>query len=497
MTPATRLAAAAALSALAVASACDSSISDTSIGALEPDIVVDPQVLEYGWVEEGQEKVETLVVTNAGQGSLRLEGLSFEADAAEFYALEGISTEDLPLVISAEDSVLEIPISFAPDRGQYGPATLLVESDDPDTPAIEVTLKGNTGIPYASIVAESAGTVAHSWYIAGDHGKTGMDADLGDARDLDWDGGASGKFNLDPHLDLALSFPPAAPGAPRTYTLYTRTNAGSYLSEEWDPGEDVRLRFSADLDGDGLLDLVGSDPDPAYEGGANPGTRIWWMKGTSAQTDTYVRFAPAEHFGDIADLASPGARVIWPTSARDTDPPSASDGARSPDLLFGVIRSGAGETELWWLRNDGAGGLVEPVQVGVLPGVATFVEGVDFLPGAEIDLMWSTAGDPGEVLVAPGNGDGTFDLSAAATVADLDEEAEGPESGWPDLLGTGATRFGDENSLETLAVAIPLATGSYGLITLVTDNAGGGEIWPIGDSLPGGRIVVPDDHPRP
>ncbi len=465
---------------------------DFGVTDLEPDISADPQVLEFGWVEEGDENIQSLLVTNAGQGSLLLNSLILSDGAEVAYTISNIAEGDLPLVVDPETGTTEIAVAFSPPRGEFGPQTLTIESDDPDTSTLNITLKGNSGIPYRNVVAQSNGTVGHNWYIAGATGRTGMDLDLEDARDLDWDGGAVALFNQDNNLDIALSFP----GSPRSYTLYTRTNAGLYLSQEWDPGTDLALRFAADVDLDGVMDLIGSDPDPAYEGGSNPGTMVYVARGTSSPEDAQASFAPADPLLDLGDLVGPGDRLVWPTSARDLDASSDPNAPRQPDLLFGVIPQGVAETDLYWFASQGDGTFAPAVLVGTLPEPASFLEGLDWLPGYTVDLLWGSAADPGQIRSASGVGDGTFALDAAVDILDFDEGVESDNAAWPDRLWSGSTRFGDDAVLESVAVAIP-GEGGWDLQLLITDEAGGGEGWLVTDTLPRGEILVSDDHTRP
>jgi hypothetical protein len=104
----------------------------------EPDILVSPSSIDFGFLEVGQQAAYTEIVRiqNLGEGSLNLGALELQPVDAPFEA----GLLGAPLV-EAGGSV-DLELSFDPQQHGEFEATLSIASDDPDTPSASVALQG-------------------------------------------------------------------------------------------------------------------------------------------------------------------------------------------------------------------------------------------------------------------------------------------------------------------------------------------------------------------
>lgn len=110
-----------------------------------PDIVVDASVLDFGTVRAGETAEATLGVTNAGDADLALE-LPVLQDPYGAYAMSVPETATLAPGASAT-----LVLTFAPDASGTQTGSLLVRSDDPDEPSLEIALIGTAADPATAI----------------------------------------------------------------------------------------------------------------------------------------------------------------------------------------------------------------------------------------------------------------------------------------------------------------------------------------------------------
>lgn len=108
---------------------------DPGIKALQPDIVVTPEVLDFGQVVEAYSGSGTVEIINAGQGALKLDEVSLSGDTDVFVL--GAATDEIP-----GDSRFPLPITFLPQAPLPYTATLTIHSNDPDQDVLSVTLTG-------------------------------------------------------------------------------------------------------------------------------------------------------------------------------------------------------------------------------------------------------------------------------------------------------------------------------------------------------------------
>ena len=105
-----------------------------------PDISVQTNALNFGQVTIGEEKTETLTITNVGDGDLTITDVSAD-DSAFSVAIGG----GLPASVKPGDSI-DADVTFAPGTVKKFSADLLIASNDPDTPTLIVALTGE-GVP--------------------------------------------------------------------------------------------------------------------------------------------------------------------------------------------------------------------------------------------------------------------------------------------------------------------------------------------------------------
>ncbi len=115
-------------------------------GAGDPEIVVDPERVEFGAVGDGETVIESFVISNIGDGDLELDSLEIGAQNGSFTILTTDWTSVLPVGASQE-----IEIAFSPMGANEQIANAIVESNDPVVPKATVELVGEGAVPELSI----------------------------------------------------------------------------------------------------------------------------------------------------------------------------------------------------------------------------------------------------------------------------------------------------------------------------------------------------------
>ena len=94
----------------------------------QPDLVISPSPLEWGNVLHDCPKQQVITMTNEGEATLEVEGLSFDgSDAGVFSAPEG------PWTLEPGAST-NVTLTFTPSERRAHSADLVAESNDPDGP---------------------------------------------------------------------------------------------------------------------------------------------------------------------------------------------------------------------------------------------------------------------------------------------------------------------------------------------------------------------------
>jgi Concanavalin A-like lectin/glucanases superfamily/HYDIN/CFA65/VesB-like, Ig-like domain len=122
----------------------------------EPDINVDPVSYDFGEVEVGSPSTMYVNIANNGGNTLTVNDIYF------LYSISGepftAEIPSLPLKIAANTSV-DIPVSYSPSFLFAAQSNdLIIESDDPDEPNIEVAFTG-TGVVAAGDPPDAIGDI--------------------------------------------------------------------------------------------------------------------------------------------------------------------------------------------------------------------------------------------------------------------------------------------------------------------------------------------------
>lgn len=118
--------------------------SDGDGDGLVPDIVVDPDFIQFDTIDivAGDEPITVPVtVSNVGEADLHIQDLYLEAGDPS-YILSSISS-----VLIAPGASAEFTVTFDPVQPFEIPESVLIDSDDPDTPTAEVELIGDALAP--------------------------------------------------------------------------------------------------------------------------------------------------------------------------------------------------------------------------------------------------------------------------------------------------------------------------------------------------------------
>jgi hypothetical protein len=112
--------------------------TDTSVtatfSAKVPDISVPQTTLDFGNVKVGKKKTKTLKIMNSGTGDLVITLLGLEGTG---FSIQGSSS----VTIKGKKSY-SLKVLFMPTSSGLEAATLMMSSNDPDTPILEISLSG-------------------------------------------------------------------------------------------------------------------------------------------------------------------------------------------------------------------------------------------------------------------------------------------------------------------------------------------------------------------
>jgi hypothetical protein len=113
-------------------------VSVTLNGADEPvpDIDVDPLIVDFGNVVQGNVETEDVTVSNLGTATLTVSAISYSG-SADFNWMAA----SLPGLIPAGAS-RTIVVTYVPSDEVVDTGTITIASDDPDEPSVDVTLAG-------------------------------------------------------------------------------------------------------------------------------------------------------------------------------------------------------------------------------------------------------------------------------------------------------------------------------------------------------------------
>ena len=112
-----------------------------------PDILVTPLEIDFGAlaVRDAAQATEIVTITNEGEGDLHLTGISTSDPDAPFDLLPVGS------VLVPPGQSTDFAVTFAPETAQTYTASVLIDSDDPDEPTVEVVLFGDGIAPIIDV----------------------------------------------------------------------------------------------------------------------------------------------------------------------------------------------------------------------------------------------------------------------------------------------------------------------------------------------------------
>lgn len=227
----------------------------------EPDILVEPSVLEWPTLGLGCVEEQLVTVSNVGEGPLSLDGTWFEGD-------EATSAELVSGTLQPGES-LTLSVRFAPTAAGESLGDLVVRSDDPDEPEVLVPSVGRCaaqGLVTDTFVQESA-PVDVLWVIdnSGSMGQEQARVAAAISAFFDW----FTTLNLDYHMGVITTdivnplYSGSLVGTP-SYIDTTTVNAAAELAEAIAVGtEDM-----GDESGLRAVELALSEPNLS---GANAG----------------------------------------------------------------------------------------------------------------------------------------------------------------------------------------------------------------------------------
>ncbi|MBN2801014.1 MAG: choice-of-anchor D domain-containing protein [Deltaproteobacteria bacterium] len=207
-----------------------------------PHLVVEPEVLRFEPQRPGASETLTVTLSNQGDAGLRLYGverlgsLAFTPMAPEF-------PQDL-----APGASLQVPVRFEAVNLEHD-GTLLIESDDPEHPSLEVPVLGEGLIPRLLVAPAS-----------GDFGPTGVGCEGHRSYSLTSVGNTA--VTVDALVNTGLGFSLTGPSFPlvlqpddaRTFTVrFEPTVAGSHSGRVWVSSDDPADDDSVFLTGQGVV----------------------------------------------------------------------------------------------------------------------------------------------------------------------------------------------------------------------------------------------------
>ncbi len=108
------------------------------------DVRVEPRRHDYGHLWEGSAGTATIAVRNTGDGELTLQEPTLDG-CAESFAITALGSEGATSVLEPGISTF-VEVTYTPTDSDPASCTLLIQSDDADSPLVEVDLEANTGV---------------------------------------------------------------------------------------------------------------------------------------------------------------------------------------------------------------------------------------------------------------------------------------------------------------------------------------------------------------
>ena len=118
----------------------------------EPDIVVDPEYIEFGDITAGCEEIREITISNVGTDTLIVDRIVYSATEGLNFDLMEAENGTIPFSLEpGEEAVTEV--IFLPMAEDYDLGYLTVDSNDPDEPTVLVSQDGE-GVRDDSVIDE-------------------------------------------------------------------------------------------------------------------------------------------------------------------------------------------------------------------------------------------------------------------------------------------------------------------------------------------------------
>lgn len=101
----------------------------------DPQIAVDPEALDFGAIQSGMSADKSLTVSNAGDDGLSVEAIELQGPDADLFS----TTDDCNPLAAGDSCTIDVNYTAVGDQSHE--ATLVIHSNDPATPQLEVPLQ--------------------------------------------------------------------------------------------------------------------------------------------------------------------------------------------------------------------------------------------------------------------------------------------------------------------------------------------------------------------
>lgn len=495
------------LSLLVLLTGCGSGLVNTNIGDGDdkvdggvPNVYLPTSALDFGEVAKGATASEGLILQNTGTGTLTVESLTF--DDASFFASAGAGLQ-VAAGSSTTLSVKFLPVDFLAHEG-----TLVITTDDPDSPELSVTLRGSVIVDEDGdgFSGEAAGgddcddedptihpEADDAWY-------DGVDSNCDGSDDYDQDGDGFQTLAYNPVAgagggDCQDTNPAMYPGAEDAWYDGVDSNCDGVddFDQDGDGFESAAHGRGDDCDDsdplinpDNLEKLNGFDDDcdGEVDGKVNAWDADYAWRGTagSDQAGTALLMGDLDDDGidDIVIGASgyQSSRGLIGVIEGRALPATGSDITAGRNDFFGDTANDQLGAALSYHASIGYDG--DPAVAIGAPGYGGSQGMVYVIAGEDVLL----GGDTTDAFITVSGGSGHF-FVGRNLASGLDLNADGLE----DLLGTHQTSSSTTSGTPELWLLYGDAAGSYSLSTVdarYTTSDGSGRTMlsgppPVGD----------------
>jgi uncharacterized protein YfaP (DUF2135 family) len=113
-----------------------------SFTSLEPEAFITPTAIDFGDVIVPYTAESSFRVQNVGRSDLALYEIYLTSDDGRVFSVDFAGTEAEPVLLEVDEQ-LDVPVTFAPDIYEDFTGSLVVISDDPETPQTYIPLSGS------------------------------------------------------------------------------------------------------------------------------------------------------------------------------------------------------------------------------------------------------------------------------------------------------------------------------------------------------------------